>query len=56
MRVLYVNIICKHGCDATSKISFLQDVVHTRALIGRVASLHESIVCKLGWVVFAVRI
>ena len=42
MRVLYVNIICKHGCDATSKISFLQDVVHTRALIGRVASLHET--------------
>ena len=49
--------VCKHGGDVTSKCVFaarylarvhvhdLQDVVHTRALIGRVASLHESIYC-----------
>ena len=47
MRVLYVNMVVM----SRQNISFLQDVVHTRALIGRVASLHESIVCKLGCVV-----
>ena len=55
-RGVFVYEFVEFGGDVTSKCLFslhdigticndLQDVVHTRALIGRVASLHESIYC-----------
>ena len=72
MRVLYVNMVVMSRQNILFPRLARSDVAHTRALIGRVASLHESIVCrvvmvvcKLGWnlvvfwrqtVVFAVRI